>query len=755
LLSVTQPGGSVTRYEYDPAGNLISSADANGRKTLLEYDQLNRLIKKTFPDATTERTTYDGAGNITSITDRAGRTTTYERDQMDRLTLIRYPDGKTVAYTHTATGQRDTVTDERGVTDFDYDALGNVTQVRYPDGTAISYAYDLAGNRTAITTPDGTTHYGYDKNTRLATVTDPRGLVTSYTYDSAGNVAHINHPNGLVTSNSYDRTNQLTAITTTRPDGQTVFHETYTNDASGKRTRVARSDGSAVAYAYDAQSRLTSETYVDASGSITRQTRYTYDAVGNRLTITDGVANVTHAYTYNANDQLLSDGTSTFAYDANGNTISKSISGSATQFAYDTLNRLTQVTQPDGTTVSYAYDADGNRVRATDASGAVTNYVVDPTTEAPRVLVETDGEGRVVATYTYGLGLISQRRQGFDSFYLQDALGSTRALTDASGNVTDSYTYDAFGQLTSSTGSTANSFLYAGEQHDASTDLYYLRARYYNPSAGRFMSSDRYQGRLSAPTTQHKYAYAENDPVNSTDPTGRFTREEGIAMHQIIGRYYLGMWGDYWVSQKVLKASKAKRLKGLVYGPNGKGAYDRYVRTGNPGKGDRGAGRPDLRNYETGDVYEIKPFNPDGIRRALEEVTDYVQALNLLEKGAPEDGPWIYGSSSFFPAVTVFPFDSGRMMGVFAPPLSIQGCIFYFEIPQSETNALDALTDAANISIRPGMQALRSTQSKAKPGVLTAKTVGKTGLRLVVNNAHAQAKAIDARAKLAPVLKAA
>ncbi len=755
LLTVTQAGGAVTRYEYDPNGNLISSTDANRRKTLLEYDALNRLIKKTFPDTSTELTTYDGAGNVTSTTDRAGKTTTYQHDNLNRLTLTRYSDGKTVAYAYTQTGKRDTITDARGVTDFDYDALGNVTKVRYPDGTSITYAYDLAGNRTAITTEDGSTLYSYDKNNRLVKVTDPRGLNTSYAYDAGGNVVRVNHPNGLVTSRIYDSGSQLTSITTTGPNSETVFHEAYTYDANGRRTRITRADGSVVEYAYDVQARLTSETYTDASGSVTRRTGYTYDAVGNRATLTDGVANSTLIYTYNATDELLSDGKHTFTYDANGNTISKTISSSTTQFAYDAKNQLTQATQPDGSSVSYAYDADGNRVRSIDGSGAVTNHFVDPTTPAPRVHVETNGSGQVVATYTYGLELISQRRNGVDSFYVHDAHGSVRALTDAAGSVTDRYAYDAFGQLMTSSGSTANSFRYAGEQHDAATDLYYLRARYYNPSAGRFMSMDRYQGRLSAPSSQHKYAYTENDPVNLIDPTGRVSLGEGRLAHQIIGRYYLEIWGDYWVSKGVLKASRAKQFLLMSYPPDGKGAYDRYVRTGTPGNtvGVPGAGRPDLRNYENGDVYEIKPLNPDGIKNALAEVQTYTTRLNIEEKGWAGGEGWRYGATSFMPPLMAFPYPGGYALGVVAPPLTFEGTIFYAlgKKPGNDDESIAVASEQAKSLYKQLSPAAHPT---VKPGILNVQKYGQT-ITNIVHLSIAISVAMQGRIALTPALKAA
>jgi RHS repeat-associated protein len=129
----------------------------------------------------------------------------------------------------------------------------------------------------------------------------------------------------------------------------------------------------------------------------------------------------------------------------------------------------------------------------------------------------------VVKQYTYGLDLISQRQSGGVSFYQYDGHGSVRGLSNASGSLTDTYTYDAFGTVLEKTGTTDNNYLYAGEQFDADLGFYYNRARYLNASTGRFISQDSYEGKSIEPLSLHKYAYGNNNTVNRVDPSGNFS----------------------------------------------------------------------------------------------------------------------------------------------------------------------------------------------------------------------------------------
>ena len=194
------------------------------------------------------------------------------------------------------------------------------------------------------------------------------------------------------------------------------------------------------------------------------------------------------------------------------------MSGSSTQTARgslstETTNNKTVTTAGVTTTTQYLVEDDVNP----------TGY--------PQVLDELTGpigSAAVTRTYTYGLQRISQDQIAGNvlSYYQYDGGGSVRQLTNSVGQVTDSYEYDAFGNSFTKVGTTPNNYLYRGEQYDSDLGLYYLRARYYNPATGRFLSRDPEDGGAIDPGSLHKYLYANGDPVNGWDPDGRADEEE-------------------------------------------------------------------------------------------------------------------------------------------------------------------------------------------------------------------------------------
>ncbi len=528
LTAVIDTLDQRTEYGYDEQGNLVLQKDANGNITRLEYDGLGRRVATVLPDGQGSTTEYNAIGNVIRTTDFNGDIITYEYDERNRLIAENFPDGSRTIYTYTLDSQRETVVDERGTTIYEYDAQNRLIERIDPDGTAIAYSYDLAGNRTSVEIPSGTTNYTFDELNRLETVIDTNGGVTTYFYNDNSNLIRTEFPNGTVETREYDTLNRLTYIATTDINGEIISSFRYELDAEGHRTQVTEQDGRLVKYYYDDLDRLTKEEIFDVGGTdATRTIEYTYDAVGNRLSRFDSGEGTT-LYTYDNNDRLLTETTdgvvTTYSYDNNGNTVSKSTNGVTVTYEWNAENRLGGAdTDGDGTVdVTNEYDADGIRVAQT-VNGEKTRFLVDVNRPYGQVLEEYTPGGIIKVSYVHGHDLISQERNDEKSFYHVDGLGSTRALSDENGLLTDNYIYDAFGQVLTKIGDTENSYLFAGEQRDSNLGLDYLRARYLDVNTGRFVSRDSFEGFVQNPVTLHKYLYGNANPVNNIDPSGNVT----------------------------------------------------------------------------------------------------------------------------------------------------------------------------------------------------------------------------------------
>jgi RHS repeat-associated protein len=328
--------------------------------------------------------------------------------------------------------------------------------------TAISYSYDDAGRMTTATLPSGT------------------GIVSTYSYDNADRLTGISHVKGGST---------------------TIASVAYTLDNVGNRTQRVDQQGTHT-YAYDDLNRLTSVTY---PGPTT--TTYAFDAFGNRTSTP--VAGNTTTYAYDDDDRITSvtppgpASVINYTWDDNGDLTARG----GDSFSWDYEDRMVSATV-NSVTTTFAYRGDGLRDSRT-VGGNTTTFTWDIAGGLPVVL--DDGN-----QYVYGAGLVSQKQGGSWYYYLADGLGSTMAVVDASGAVQDSYTYDVYG-TPSKTGSLANEFDFAGQQTDG-TGLQYLRARYYDPGTGTFLSRDPLA--VLAKSRLPGFGYSLGQPTGVTDPTG-------------------------------------------------------------------------------------------------------------------------------------------------------------------------------------------------------------------------------------------
>jgi RHS repeat-associated protein len=563
LIAVVNALGHRTEYVYDNFGRQTQQKDALGRVTSYQYDTLSRRIGRTLPMGQQESVAYDAVGQMLSRTDFNNRTTTFGYDVMGRLTTrtpsTAFSEEPAITYTYNAKGQLLTMTDATGTTPYAYDTRDRLTQKVTPQGT-LFYTYDIGGSLASITTSTSggaAMTYTYDALNRLATVTDLNNQTTTYSYDAVGNLATTALPNGVTSTYSYTSLNRLLNLASEK-SGNNVANYGYTLAATGHRLFASETLGTitpatrVVSYTYDAIKRLTGES-IAANTSPNGATTWTYNEVSNRLTQTStlpGIPNQTHAY--DANDRLTAD-----THDANGNTLTGTINTSVPSTvnpqpipgsdAYDSQDRLISRFSPDGSYVQVKFNGEGHRVEQTvfrfdTQTTTITKWLVDnlnPTGYAQVIeehVSQNASPSALSAVFIYGHDLISQDRRQPNtsqwdlSYYGYDGHGNVRYLTNAAGTITDSYDYDAWGQLLNTTGTTQNPYLYTGEQYDPALGLYHLRARMMNPLTGRFWNMDTYEGHQTDPASLHKYLYANADPVQGIDPSGNFSLVEAFAV---------------------------------------------------------------------------------------------------------------------------------------------------------------------------------------------------------------------------------
>lgn len=552
LVEVTDHRSQVTRYGYDEAGNKTRQTDALQRSTTWTHDANGQVLTHTLPLGQAEAFTYDATGNITTHTDFNGQRTSFVYDVNGRPREVRHADGGTVVTTYDAVGNRLAVADTQLAADgaglvtqtttYGYDLRDRLKSQANPDNSALAYAYDAVGNRTALTAtyPNGTssrTVYAYDALNQLENVTGNEGE-TTYAYDAKGRKKEERLPNGIVTTWQYNDRDGITRLTASSATGVILRDDVYTLDALNRRTDIQEARGRATHYDYDDLNRLIAETQSGGDQPI-YSASYEYDAVGNR---SRGVVNGdVITYVYDANDRLETEsstlkGTTTYHYDNAGSLIRRQSASGDTQYAYNARLRLLRSIGASGTT-EYVYDADGNRV-AKLRNGNRISYLIDANRPYALVQAELDAAGQPLAQYTLDNGLrrLSQNTASGFRFYLYDAHGSVRSVADSSAAATHAYDFDAFGNALRAEiapGEAANDFRYNGEQWDEETGHYYLRARQYDPTIGRFTQWDTYEGAERRPLSLNHYIYANADAVNRIDPSGHVSIYEMQAANDI------------------------------------------------------------------------------------------------------------------------------------------------------------------------------------------------------------------------------
>lgn len=548
---VTPANVAVTKYEYDHLGNLArlirGAGNSNYERAIdYQYDGMGRVrVETQYPDWPNTDTllvtkhTYDANGNVSTHRDPLGQLTSYAYDDLNRLVSINYSSATTsnVGYAYDLHNNRLSMTDGNGTTTYTYDELSRLLEVNDASSTSVFYRYDSNGNIVSLTYPDGSVViYAYDPANRMTTVTDWNNRQTNYEYLVNGLVHNLYHSNGVVAAYNYDNLNRLTQVW--NKDGSDTFTQhSYTLDEMGyilqadevlthgrNPAPIDPSRQGTIVYQYDGMYRLTSEYRDLPTPQREMLIEYVYDPIGNRVTQTTTNypfnSDIT-TFSYDKADRILSasgDLSENYTVDANGNMTARGHWGNEVQ-VFDQANRLIQGSA-GAFTYNYTYDGDSRRTKIARGSTVINTFTYDINRALPVIIEDSEHK------YIWGLDLLYVEDTtwfGEVGWYLKDALGSIRVIVDDEPEVELYEEYDAFGNEGYSNRLYNQPFKFTGEPDDeeyTGTNYVYLRARYYDPVIGRFISRDPFPGDTKAPLTLNRYSYVENNPVNKVDPSG-------------------------------------------------------------------------------------------------------------------------------------------------------------------------------------------------------------------------------------------
>lgn len=521
-------------YEYTPAGQVSRTIDGNGNAVQYRYNSLGKVSERTDQLGFTETFRYDEEGNLSLHIDRDGRQlqracnvfgqpvyekasdaegkhtniSTWHYDSLGRVTRA-VCDGKSYEYIYDAHGNlKEKRSNGKRLVSYTHDRAGQITEIMDPAGVSTRYEYDILGRRSRIYNNDGLeVRYGYDALNRIRHIRYGNGVETAYTYDGDGNIRTLETKAGenvlLSFAYRYDGNGNRTA-------------KTGTQAALGGITSEITAGNNAldISYNYDVRGQLLEERRNGASVC------YAYDKAGNRIRKTDAQGEI--RYLYNEKNQLIAEESPAdrkqFSYDRQGGIIEEKNLAGIRRFSYNSRHQQTRVETETGNVQENRYDAEGLRFELLE-NGRRTSFVYHD-----GELLQEEGREEQGTSYHLGAGMEAFRRGQELSYYHRDEQLSTTFITGGHGDVLNSYQYDAFGIPLDTTEQLNNRIRYTGQQYDDVTGQYYLRARYYNPVAGRFMQEDVYQG-----DGLNLYAYCGNNPVVYDDPSGYASTSIGKA----------------------------------------------------------------------------------------------------------------------------------------------------------------------------------------------------------------------------------
>jgi RHS repeat-associated protein len=515
-----EPNGDTTETGYDSEGQMTSHTDGNKHAWEYKRNQLEQVTEEKNPLGKVWKKKYDKAGNLESIEDPEKHTTEYSYDESNRPTKIKYSTGKPseVTYEYNKDGKVTKMKDETGTTENTWDKLDRLTEYKSGAGKIVKYEYNLDNEPTKITYPNKeAVAREYDKNGRLSKVTDWDGNETTFKYNADSELTATIFPSSTKDEDTYEYSHADAMSETKMLHGGTTLQSyVYTRDDDEQLTKTEGAGTSApesTEYSYDEDSRIAN--YVQVGRS---EHEYKYDDANN---LTKGLGG---EYTYGAADELEAGPSVTYSYNEDGQrTESKPTGGPTTTYGYDQAGNVTSVKRPEATGKALIEDSftyDGNNLRQSQTiNGTTTSLTWDTAEEVPIMLSDEN------YSFIYGpenLPFEQVNSVGTISYLHHDQQGSTRLITNASGEAAAGYEYSPYGELRSEWHNGASEastpLRYDGQYTNVAgfeSGLVYLRNRVYDPETAQFLSIDP-----ALESTNEPYTYTKDNPLDHADPTG-------------------------------------------------------------------------------------------------------------------------------------------------------------------------------------------------------------------------------------------
>ena len=511
LESVTLPMGDTWKFSYDRAGQLLEILFPAGEKQQLSYDKAGRLAGIRYPAGGNVNYGYDPAGLLIEIKNARGQKIQYGYDEGGRVVSKKTAEDNW-SYRYDSGGNLVQATNGKFTLRYTYDALGQRVQTEYVEwGKTIQYRRDKFGRIESRIDPDGNkTSYTYDRFGQISRIEHTGGMVFDFEYTREGRLTKRKNPNGTVMDHLYDPAGRIDSVQHRNPSGEIISSRTYKHDLDGNRVEIIDEQGRGDTFQYDQEQKIIGEK------GFWGWRNYVYGHGGQRISVSGPSLNV--PYLYDDQGMLLKAGEEKFGYDRDGNLISRAGKEGATLYSYDGEGNLIGVELPGGKKIAYGYGPFRERIWR-DENGKRTYYLLD----GSDVIQELSASFEPEANYLYGgldQPLMVSFADGKNGFFHQDILGSILAISDSDRQVVARYSYDAFGRVLKEEGAIRQTLRFTGRPFDPLTGLYDLRARFYDPKNGRFISRDPLSGEIDDPMTLSPYLYVRNNPLSYPDPFG-------------------------------------------------------------------------------------------------------------------------------------------------------------------------------------------------------------------------------------------